>query len=73
MASTRTQKSIALQEVEREWQKLEYLYKLIEQTGLENQVSQDLHARRKSKKAEKIPAAIPGTMIPNLEHILQFE
>ena len=61
MASTRSQKSRALQEGEQESQ-------LMEQTGLGNPVSQDLAekprktTKRKAKKTEKIPAAIPSAV-----------
>ena len=68
MASTRSQKSRALQEVEQELQELEHLSQLIEQTGLGSPVSQDLAeklrktTKRKAKKTEKIPAAILSAM-----------
>ena len=68
MASTRSQKSKALDEVEQELQELEHLSKLMEQTGLANPAPQDLAekakktTRRKAKKTEKVPAAIPNAV-----------
>ena len=68
MASTRSQMSRALQEVEQELQELEHLSQLMEQTGLGNPVSQDLAEnprktiKRKAKKTERIPAAIPSAV-----------
>ena len=69
MASTRSQKSRALDEVEQGLQELEHLSKLMEQTGLANPAPQDLAekakktTRRKAKKTEKIPAAkIPSAV-----------
>ena len=68
MASTRSQKSRVLDEVEQELQELEHLSKLMEQTGLANPAPQDLAGkakkttRRKAKKTEKIPAAITSAV-----------
>ena len=68
MASTRSQKSRALQEVEQELQEFEHLSQLMEQTGLGNPVSQNLAekprktTKRKAEKTEKSPAAIPSAM-----------
>ena len=68
MASTRSQKSRALDEVEQELQEFEHLSKLMEHTGLANLAPQDLAekakktTRRKAKKTEKIPAAIPSAV-----------
>ena len=60
--------SRAFQEVEQELQELEHLSQLMEQTGLGNPVSQDLAEKprktikRRAKKTEKIPAAIPSAV-----------